>query len=152
MPSSRAIIADSTCLIGLSRIGQLDLIQKLFQRITIAQAVWDEVVVNGLGRPGSLEVAQAEWIDVKIPTDRLAVEALRLSLGAGESESMVLAKEISAQLVILDDAKARLAAQQLGLTVAGTASLIYRAEELQIIGSAALLIQQLQAVGFRLKL
>ncbi|MGB4117642.1 MAG: hypothetical protein WBK51_13970 [Polaromonas sp.] len=152
MSGFRAIIADSTCLIGLSRIGQLDLIQKLFQRITIAQAVWDEVVVNGLGRPGSLEVAQAEWIDVKNPTDRLAVEALRLSLGAGESESMVLAKEISAQLVILDDAKARLAAQQLGLAVAGTASLIYRAEELQIIGSAALLIQQLQAVGFRLKL
>jgi predicted nucleic acid-binding protein len=65
---------------------------------------------------------------------------------------MVLAKEISARLVILDDAKARLAAQQLGLTVAGTASLIYRAEELQLISSAAALILQLQAVGFRLKL
>ena len=152
MSISRAIIADSTCLIGLSRIGQLDLIQKLFQRITIAQAVWDEVVVNGLGRPGSQEVAQADWIDVQKPIDRLAVEALRLSLGPGESESMVLAKEISAQLIILDDSKARLAAQQLGLTVAGTAALIYRAEELQLIASASALIQQLQAVGFRLKL
>ena len=152
MPATRAILADSTCLIGLARIGQLDLIQKLFQRITIAQAVWDEVVVNGLSRPSSQEVAQADWIDVQKPADRLAVEALRLSLGAGESESMVLAKEISARLIILDDAKARLAAQQLGLTVAGTAALIYRAEELQLIDSAAALIQQLQAIGFRLKL
>ena len=82
MPASRAVIADSTCLIGLSRIGQLELIPKLFQRITIAQAVWDEVVVNGLGRPGSSEVARAEWIDVQSPTDRLAVEALQLSLAA----------------------------------------------------------------------
>jgi predicted nucleic acid-binding protein len=143
------VIADSTCLIGLSKIDRLELLPALFTRITLAPAVWHEVVVQGTGRAGSAQVQNAAWIDVHKVQDTLAVEALRLNLGAGESESMVLARELNASLVILDDARARRTAQQLGLPIAGTAALLQRAQELGLLVDAAQAINDLRGVGFR---
>lgn len=143
------VIADSTCLIGLSKISRLALLPALFGRITLAPAVWHEVVVQGQGRSGSAEVQNANWIDVTQVRDLQAVEVLRQELGAGESQSMVLAQELHASLVILDDARARRKAQQLGLSIAGTAALLHRAQELALISDAAQAIDELRIVGFR---
>lgn len=143
------VIADATCLIGLSKIDRLELLPALFTRIALAPAVWHEVVVQGAGRAGSAQVQNATWIDVHTVLDTLAVEALRLNLGAGESESMVLARELNASLVILDDFRARRAAQQLGLPIAGTAALLQRAQELGLLADAAQAINDLRGVGFR---
>jgi predicted nucleic acid-binding protein len=59
---SEIVVADSSCLIALARSGQLDVLRALFGQITIPAAVYDEVVSQGAGRPGSDEVAQAKWI------------------------------------------------------------------------------------------
>ena len=143
------VIADSTCLIGLSKISRLELLPALFGRITLAPAVWHEVVVQGQGRGGSAEVQNANWIDVTEVRDMQAVEMLRKELGAGESQSMVLAQELHASLVILDDARARRKARQLGLPIAGTAALLHRAQELALIADAMAEIDALRRVGFR---
>ena len=143
------VIADSTCLIGLSKISRLALLPAMFGRITLAPAVWHEVVVQGQGRSGSAEVQNANWIDVTQVRDMQAVEVLRQELGAGESQSMVLAQELHASLVILDDARARRKAQHLGLSIAGTAALLLRAQELALISDAAQAIDELRSVGFR---
>lgn len=143
------VIADSSCLIGLAKISRLALLPALFGRITLAPAVWHEVVVQGQGRSGSAEVQNASWIDVTEVRDMQAVEILRHELGAGESQSVVLAQELRASLVILDDARARRKAQQLGLPIAGTAALLHRAEELALIADALAAIDELRSVGFR---
>ena len=62
--TSAVVIADSTCLIGLAKISRLELLPALFGRVTLAPAVWHEVVVQGQGRSGSAEVQNANWIDV----------------------------------------------------------------------------------------
>jgi|GEM_PF-3320502 len=87
---SKIVIADSSCLIALSKIGELRLLEQLFSQIFIPQAVHKEVVIRGEGRPGSKEVLSARWIKVHNISDRLAVNALRLQLGIGESEAIVL--------------------------------------------------------------
>jgi uncharacterized protein len=144
------VIADSTCLIGLAKIGRLSLLQALFGRITVAKSVWDEVVEQGAGRAGSLEMSEATWIDVRAAHDALAFSALRLTLGAGESESIILAKEQSARLLVLDDAKARRVALELGLPIAGTVALLKRAEEKGLIPSAPAAMEELVQAGFHL--
>jgi predicted nucleic acid-binding protein len=53
---SKIVIADSSCLIALSKIGELGLLERLFSHIFIPQAVYQEVVIRGEGRPGSKEV------------------------------------------------------------------------------------------------
>jgi uncharacterized protein len=47
---------DSGPLIALARINLLDLLPRLFSRIFVPPAVWDEVTIRGKGLPGSKEV------------------------------------------------------------------------------------------------
>ena len=60
-------------------------------------------------------------------SDRLAVEILRREMGPGEAETIVLAKELGADLILIDDEKPREVARQLGLKVAGTVAILVRA-------------------------
>ena len=47
---SKFVVADSSCLISLSRIGKLEVLHELFGGIIIPEAVYYEVVVRGAGR------------------------------------------------------------------------------------------------------
>jgi predicted nucleic acid-binding protein len=145
---SEIVIADSSCLIALARSGQLDVLRALFGQIAIPAAVYDEVVTQGAGRPASNEVAQAEWIITKQVQDHLAVQALRLTLGRGESEVIVLAAEAAARFLILDDWRARQSAIGMGLPVVGTLSILQRATEKGLIADLESSLELLHQVGF----
>jgi len=56
------IVSNSTPLIALSRVNELELLHSLFGTIIIPSAVYNEVVLEGAGRPGVKEVADAFWI------------------------------------------------------------------------------------------
>ena len=101
------VLSDSGPLIALSKIKYLHILKSFFGEIHIPQAVWTEVVEMGEGRPGSEEVKQAEWINVNKVKNRLGVEALKHEIGLGESEAIVLAKELKADIVLIDDKTAR---------------------------------------------
>ena len=146
---SKIVIADSTCLIGLSKIGQLDVLRHLFEKILIPSAVYHEVVVLGAGRFGADEVANAKWIEIQEVENRLAVQAFRLTLGAGESEAIVLAQECEADFIILDDWKARQMALGLSLPVVGTVAVLTRASEKGVIKDLQSTLEDLRKAGFR---
>ncbi|MFN6560622.1 MAG: hypothetical protein RMY28_012520 [Nostoc sp. ChiSLP01] len=61
------IVADSSPLISLSIIAQLELLPQLYQRILIPPAVWDEVTVQGVGLPGAQAVSQLTWLEIQTP-------------------------------------------------------------------------------------
>ncbi|HOJ97372.1 MAG TPA: hypothetical protein PK024_11125 [Methanospirillum sp.] len=98
----RKIISNSTPLIVLSALGQLELLHHYFEEVIIPKAVWQEVVINGKNRPGALEVRDCEWIRIQEVSDSIAVEALHIYLGIGESEAIILAKELNLPLIIDD--------------------------------------------------
>lgn len=56
------LVLDSSALISLTRIGQLNLLHEITETAFIPEAVYDEVVRAGQGRPGSAEITQAPWI------------------------------------------------------------------------------------------
>ena len=145
---SKIVIADSSCLIALSKIGELGLLERLFSHIFIPQAVYQEVVIRGEGRPGSKEVLSANWIKVHNISDRLAVDALRLQLGIGESEAIVLAVEVKADFIILDDWRARQAAIELKLPVVGTVAILTKATEKGYLSDLAKTLESLKLAGF----
>jgi len=121
------VVSNSSPLIALAKVGLLNLLREMFGEIRIPRAVWVEVVEHGRGKPGSEEVAKAEWIKVHDVSDRLAVEILRREMGPGEAETIVLAKELGADLILMDDEKPREVARQLGLKIAGTIAILVRA-------------------------
>ena len=137
------VISNSGPLITLATIGQLDLLAALFGKIIIPKAVHNEVVVYGEGEPGSREVGEAEWIGTLEVKDRLAIEFLLETLGAGESEAIVLAQELKAEYVLLDDALARRKACLIGLHVTGTLGILLMAQDVGLIPTVKLISDRL---------
>lgn len=109
------VVSNSTPLIALARIRRFHLLRELFSQVSIPASVYEEVVSEGRGRAGMVEVANAQWIihhDVK-NIDLVAF--LKISLDAGEAETIALAKEIGADLVLLDDNDGRNIAGSVGI-------------------------------------
>ncbi|HEY3131933.1 MAG TPA: DUF3368 domain-containing protein [Acidobacteriota bacterium] len=141
-------VCNASPLISLSAIHSLNLLPPLFKEITIPQAVFDEIIA-GRGRPGAAEVAEANWIRVQAVSRRHAVNQIleTVRLGLGESEAIVLAKEIDAKFLILDDAAARRAARRRGLTVIGTFGILLAAKQAGLLTAVAAPLQALAAAG-----
>jgi uncharacterized protein len=115
------VVADASILIGLSSIGQLSLLRERFSEgVLVPPAVWKEVVEQGWERPGSREVAEADWITVHDVTALDIVRLLQPELDEGETEAIALAHQLGAKIVLLDERDARRAAKRLGLHALGT--------------------------------
>ena len=115
------VVSNSSPLIALARIGRLNLLASLFQRILIPAEVQHEVTIAGRGLPGAEEVRKANWIEVA-PQKTLADPSLTQAcqnLGAGERGAILLAKSLPADIVLLDEWKARRVAREAGLSMVG---------------------------------
>lgn len=119
-------VADSSPLIILARLGCLELLKNLFSPLYISTEVHREVVVSGAGLPGASEVEKAEWIEVRKLQSQADLHASQQkhSLGLGELSTILLAKEIHATVVLLDDFSARKLAKAEGLKVRGSVGLL----------------------------
>lgn len=115
------VVSDSSPLIALARVGRLNLLASFYKRILIPAEVHHEVTVAGAGLPGAEEIRKAKWIEVattKASPDPLLLQASQ-HLGAGERGAILLAQNIQADLVILDETKARRVARDAGLSIVG---------------------------------
>ena len=102
-------VADSSPLVILTKLGYLDLLSRVFPRVYIPSEVHHEVVVAGDGLPGASEVSAADWIQVKSVQNPAGLHSAqrRYGLGPGEMSTILLAKELGANPVLLDDYRAR---------------------------------------------
>ncbi len=99
----------------------------------------------GVGLPGASEVEQASWIEVKTlsnPT-ALAQNRQKFSLGLGELSSILLAQELGADIILLDDFNARRLARSVGLEVRGSVGLLEIAYTRGYVADLRAVFQQL---------
>jgi len=135
----KTIISDTSCLIILSNIGELQLLQKVYGQVFT-----------------TVEIAQEfgeilpEWIVIKGAADIYKQQLLELQIDKGESSAIALALEMSNSTLILDDNKARKIANQLGLHVTGTIGIIVRAKLNGIIPSIRPILEKIRQTNFRL--
>ncbi len=145
------IVSNTTPLIGLASIERFDLLYKLFDKIYISQAVYQEAVTFGHEIGGAKqEVSTASWIKTLVVNDRLAVNVLLDELDLGESETIVLAYEIGANWVLMDERKGRRKLSQLGLNKIGTLGILLKAKQVGIISVIKPEIEKLHKQGFSL--
>ncbi len=121
------VIVNSTPLIALSLVGQLDLLRQLFGEVIVPQAVYDEVCTHGSGRAGMNAVAQASWIVVRTPLAQTTFEPLLLGLDIGEIEVLLLARELAPDWVLIDERLGRRVAKVLKLPLKGTLGILLAA-------------------------
>ena len=134
----KAIISDTSCLILLEKIGELNLLQKLFGLIITTPEVVEEY---GLPLPS--------WIEIKTPLDKKYQSIIEASVDKGEASAIALAVEFDNCLLIIDDLKGRRFANQLGLTFTGTLGVIVDAKLAGIIPSVKPLIEKIKQTNFR---
>jgi len=144
------IVCDSTALIGLAKIGNLELLENIFGEIFVPNAVFVEVVDRGKGRPGTKEVQDARWIRKRSVKDNRTVEMLVAEMGRGEAEVLVLGKELNANWLILDDERARNSAQSAEFHIIGLGGILLLAKQLGFIPAVKPLLDQLESKNFRL--
>ncbi len=133
------IISDTSCLILLHKIDELQLLQKLFGTIIITQIVADEF---GNSLP--------EWISIQNPKDKNNVVMLEASLDKGEASAIALALEQKECLLIIDETKGRKLAMSLGLIITGTLGIIAEAKKSGYIQSVKIILDKIKLTNFRL--
>ena len=121
------VVSNTSPIINLAVIGQLELLHKLYGRVLIPQAVYDEVV-SGLDQPGSREVQDVAWIECRSVEDDTLVAALKGKIDAGEAEAIALAIEEKADLLLLDERHGRSVALSLGIRFVGLLGVIIDAK------------------------
>lgn len=125
------VISDTTPLISLMKIGKLQLLRELFGEVKIPNAVFSELVSNPSFKNEAMQIQESEFIHKVDVSDRKAVQLIRRATGldAGESEAIILTDEISGNLLLMDEAKGRTVAKNMGINVMGTIGMLMIAQE-----------------------
>lgn len=140
---NRIVVVNSTPVIALVSIDKLHLLKDLYKEVYIPKAVSDEVFVKQ-GSKAQIELARArEWIQVRQIQNNESKKFFRVQLHEGEVEVMILGKELSADLLVIDDYIAREYAKYLDFKVTGTLGVILKAKEKGIIERVKPLIDAL---------
>jgi uncharacterized protein len=144
------VVADATPLIYLAAIKRFSLLGTLYGRIAIPPAVFSEVVLQGTGRWGAQETANANWIDVRKITDLGKLPGAPCGLHAGEAETVALADELGADLTIMDDSAGRRELAARKPPFIGTAGVLMQAKHQQLLPALRPELDQLRGCGFDL--
>jgi hypothetical protein len=129
------VVSNTSPLTNLASIGQFDVLRHLYTQVHIAQGVWEELNAEGGQWPGREVVAAADWIQRHTVRNEPLVTALRRDLDRGEAESIALALEVEADLVLMDEREGRHAAQRMGLDVVGVVGVLLEAKKAGVVGA-----------------
>ncbi len=143
------IIINTSPLQYLYQLGLLHLLQQMYGRIIIPDAVLAELERGCLMGVKLPRISSVSWIEIKSVRDRTLLPAVT-GLGQGEKEVLALALESSDALVVLDDLLARRYASFLRLKKTGTLGILLKAKQLEQIKSLGPILDLLDSLGFRL--
>jgi len=134
-------VSDSTPLIHFGTIKRLDLLRSMYGQIIITEAVHREVVTEGivLGKMDAflVETAIGDWIEVVNPEGYAGEICSRYGIHIGEAESILLARELNADLLLINERDGRRAAKNAGVTVKGTIGVISDCIKRHILAAGA---------------
>ena len=110
------VVSNASPIIFLWKIKKLDLLFKLYETIQIPKKVFEELLKE-----------KDDYFESYLPNfqvEKIEGKLLSFQLHEGESEAINLAIKKKANLILLDDKKARIVAKSMGLAVKGTLGLL----------------------------
>jgi len=148
------VVADSSVLIALSWIDQLDLLPRLFDEVLIPSAVAEEI--DSEDKPGSAALRQAEWLKVVSVSESSRLDELmrkgvnRSKLHRGEAEAIVLAVDVNARYLLIDERRGRKMALRYGLDIIGVLGVLALAKRKELLSEIRGPLDDLVEAGFRI--
>jgi len=113
-------VVDAGPLIFLSKLDRLHLLRDAADEIIIPSAVLNEIQAQPDEATNKITSAVDSWMKMRHIANEQAAELLLGQLDRGEAEAIVIAKELNAERIVLDDLDARRFARQLGFSIIGT--------------------------------
>jgi len=131
-------------------IDRIDILRHLFELVAVPEAVHKEILEGGPINAGLSNYRKAKWIKVMTlsnPIDPL----LRTSLDAGEAAVIGLARELNANLVLINERRARKIGRTIyGLHVMGSARVLVEAKRHGLLDNVGVALQAMRDGGYRL--
>jgi predicted nucleic acid-binding protein len=126
------VIADTTPLNYLILIGHSEVLPKLYGRVIIPKAVYEELQQDHTPAAVRSQIAaRPPWLEVQ--QVQLGIDPKLRELDLGEQQAIMLAEELRADLLILDEKDGRNAATARRLTVTGTVGVLEQAAKLNLL-------------------
>ena len=146
MPS-QPVVSNTSPLINLVGVGQLDLLRQLYTEVWVPDLVINEYRAKlAVGDP---DLGAVSWLAIKPVSPDPVLQAYR-ALGDGEAAAITLAQSHQARLLLLDDKYARQIARRLGLTVVGTLGVLLAAKQSGYLAAIKPLLDMMIAQGRRM--
>jgi predicted nucleic acid-binding protein len=145
------VVSDTSPLLGLAAIEQLELLHEQFGAVFIPAAVLAELKLEyGFRGAGLLSKALSDgWLEVKAVKNLPLVKSLSLELHSGEAETLALAMDLDLEMVVMDEHDGRMRARAMGLKTIGVLGILLRAKKQGSILSLAEAMQALRReIGF----
>lgn len=113
------IVSDTTAISNLFKLKKLHFLKGLFQQIVIPTEVMKELLVLKDYGYDLNEIEDADWISV-LPVEKNSLyEELESRLDIGETEAIVLSKQLNSDYLIMDEKKGRIEAERLEIKTIG---------------------------------
>ena len=136
------IVSDTSCITNLIQINQFNLLSAIYTTVIISPVVKKELQQFHLFSDEDIHKLN---LVIQTPTNIAAVNELMLQLDAGESESIILAEELNADFLLVDERKATKIANERGLTTIGILGVILLAKQYAHIKMVKPLLDDLKA-------
>jgi predicted nucleic acid-binding protein len=141
------VVSDTSPILNLARIDRLDLLRLLYPQVLIPKAVYDELTDAKRDLPSAADLASLSWLQVVAAVDQSRVQELMENLDAGEAEAIVLAIDLRAGLLLIDERRGRRKATAAGLRVMGLIGIVAQAKQAGLIDLAKPVIDALIRVA-----
>lgn len=145
----RQVISNTSPLLYLHQVRQLEILRKLYGVVTIPTAVEQELARGSRLGYAVPPLSDIDWIRVRQIADSDLLPTI-IDLGAGEAEVLALGLEIPNSLLILDDQLGRRIARLNQLTLTGTLGVLVRAKERGVLDAVKPVIENLQRTSMHL--
>lgn len=136
------VVSDTSPVSALIQIGEAHLLQALFAEVVLPPKVERELRTSHPSLPAFLQVRSV--------SNQQRVQELTDRLDAGEAEAIVLAKELHADRLLIDEKAGRQIAQQEGLAIIGVLGVLLLARKRNLIPRVRDRLERLDAAGFYL--
>jgi predicted nucleic acid-binding protein len=142
------VVADTSPINYLILIGEIEILTKMYGTVVIPRAVREELL-----RPSAPEMVRnwtnqlPIWLEVHTPVN--AADASLATIDPGERDAIILASELKADQLIVDDRQGRHEAEKRGIPVIGTLGVMREAATLGLLDLRTA-VKRLEATSFHI--
>ena len=130
------VVSDTSPLTALLTVNRSEVLPQLFAEVVVPRTVWDELRRSHIELP--------EWLKMQDVSDAQETARLAELLDEGEAEAIELAKELHADLLLIDERKGRRVAAEEGVPVIGLLGVVLLAKRRGLIPSARAMMAALR--------